>query len=353
MSTIIDLDNLQSADRAFLKQLTEDRNHIIYIKLTLLDRNSQPIDDQTLIGTPTGGSINIEGNSSIRRSCNLTMVSNNVSIKENDWVYKRRFKAEIGLENHIDSNYEDIIWFPQGEFVITSFSASIGVNNCNISIAGQDKMCLLNGEAGGILTVETDFAIQEEYSDDGVLTKTEVPLANIIKNIMVEYGEELESNLELNLPTNAAHEVLEYRGNTPAYIIYNKDKKYNENDKNYYPDPINITIHGDQPCWEEGNAEKITLAQVSSYWKPENDLSAGGQQEQQSTTLSGGADISFDGDNYNYKIQEIEYGEIAGYRDIPLVATDDLIGAIGEPVTNILDNIHSRQANYEFYLKYQ
>jgi hypothetical protein len=62
-------------------------------------------------GKITGGSINIDGNSSLRRTCNLSLVAKDVNITDFYWGISNKFKLEIGLKNFINSNYPDIIWF--------------------------------------------------------------------------------------------------------------------------------------------------------------------------------------------------------------------------------------------------
>jgi hypothetical protein len=50
------------------------------------------------------------------------------------WGFNTKFKLEIGVENKIDSRYEDIIWFKQGTYVISSFNTSKSSNNFTITI---------------------------------------------------------------------------------------------------------------------------------------------------------------------------------------------------------------------------
>jgi hypothetical protein len=60
----------------------------------------------------TGGSISVSGESAIQRTCNLTIIANEgQEIADASWAFKNKFKVEIGVENHIDPSYDDIIWF--------------------------------------------------------------------------------------------------------------------------------------------------------------------------------------------------------------------------------------------------
>jgi hypothetical protein len=62
-------------------------------------------------GKVTSGSINVDGSSAVRRSCNLTLVAKDVNINEFYWGLKNKFKLEVGLRNFINKNYPEIIWF--------------------------------------------------------------------------------------------------------------------------------------------------------------------------------------------------------------------------------------------------
>ena len=130
-------------DRDFLKELDQSLHKEVYAKVISLNFNESPIEQ--IEGKITGGSINIDGASAVRRTCNLTMVAKELNINEFYWGLTNKFKLEIGLKNNINKNYPEIIWFKMGTYVITNFNTSFTTNNYNVSISGQDKMCLLNG----------------------------------------------------------------------------------------------------------------------------------------------------------------------------------------------------------------
>ena len=73
--------------------------------------------------------------------------------------------------------YPDIIWFPQGIYLITSFNTSQSTNNYTISISGKDKMCLLNGELGGNIPAAVDFGVLETINNNNNTTIfTKIPI---------------------------------------------------------------------------------------------------------------------------------------------------------------------------------
>ena len=60
-------------DKNFLKQLDSENQREIYAKIVSLNIHEEPIE--SIEGRVTGGSISIDGSSSVRRSCNLTLVT--------------------------------------------------------------------------------------------------------------------------------------------------------------------------------------------------------------------------------------------------------------------------------------
>ena len=106
----------------FLNDLFAQSNREIYARITTLTQKEQAIE--SIEGRVSSGSINIDGSSIIRRSCSLTLVAKNLDINEFYWGVKNKFKLEIGLSNKVDSNYNDIIWFPEGIFLITDFDTN-------------------------------------------------------------------------------------------------------------------------------------------------------------------------------------------------------------------------------------
>jgi hypothetical protein len=74
-------------DLNFLNELMNYRHREVYAKITLLTQNELPL--QQIEGRVTGGSISIDGNSALRRTCNLSLVLKNQSeINEFHWALK-------------------------------------------------------------------------------------------------------------------------------------------------------------------------------------------------------------------------------------------------------------------------
>ena len=151
-------------DKEFLRKLDASPRREVYARITSLTFDEQPIE--CIDGRITGGSVNIDGASSVRRTCSLSLVTEKLNINDYIWGIRTKFHLEVGLKNEIDDNYPDICWFNLGYYVTTSFTSSISANSRTISIQGKDKMCLLNGDIGGNLPSIIDFGREEWYDYD-------------------------------------------------------------------------------------------------------------------------------------------------------------------------------------------
>ena len=147
-------------DKNFLLRLDNERNKRIFVKITVLDNDEIPIED--IEGRITsGGSINIDGNSAMRRSANISFVAeeadNDLENIDNLLSLNKKIELSIGVENNIDNRYDKIIWFKQGIYIITSPSLNHSSSSVTINLNLKDKMCKLNGESGGYLPTSVTF----------------------------------------------------------------------------------------------------------------------------------------------------------------------------------------------------
>ena len=319
-------------DTDFLYKLSTEKQREIYARITSLTWEENPIE--FIEGKITSGSINVDGSSAVRRTCNLTLIAKDINIKDFNWSLNTKFKLEIGLTNNIDKNYPDIIWFKQGLFIITSFNTSISTNNYQISISGKDKMCLLNGDISGSLPHITDFGIEEYYdSQTNTTTYTSIPIKRIIRESVQNFGNELAQNIIINDIEDAGLELLEYRGDTPIYM-------FREENSDVF---TNITLNKNQPCYLVNNLNnQITISNPNIIYDNLVNLNESNNQASliQLSNLPGAA---------RYKIAKFEYGSIPGYRLTDLVYAGDLIGEVGTPITEILNKIKDMLGNFEYY----
>jgi hypothetical protein len=126
---------------------------------------------------------------------------------------------------------------------------SQSTNNYTITLNGKDKMCLLNGDIGGILPHSVDFG-QEEYVDieNGIVDRTDIPIKDIIRNAISYFGGELPENIIINDLDDAGYELMEYRADFPLYLF--RDVKNNT--------IINCTIDEDHEVYVKNNKIKVS-----------------------------------------------------------------------------------------------
>jgi hypothetical protein len=107
-------------DKPFLKKVDEYPLRVVYARLISLTFDEKPRG--VLEGKVMSGSISADGSSAMRRTCTLQMTCEEKEVNLNDlnWTLHSKIKVFIGLKNFVDTKvYPDIIWFPQGTFVIT------------------------------------------------------------------------------------------------------------------------------------------------------------------------------------------------------------------------------------------
>lgn len=324
-------------DKDFLTALDTQQHHETFARVTTLTFDEHPIE--CIEGKVTTGSINIDGNSAVRRTCSLTIVkTEDVDI---NWAIKTKFTLEIGLKNTINTDYPDIVWFPQGLYVITAFNITHSTSGCTISISGKDKMCFLNGNLGGALTASIDFGA-EEYYDKGTntTTYTKLPIKKILTESVHFYAKEPYSNIIINDLDEIAAELLEYRGDTPLYLFYNTET-------NMF---TNFTVNGDFEVYkvDDLTASKLSEFQTNGWnYDPRVEIADYYSNNITKVVLS----IPEDGKPKptEYTVSKIEYGQTVGYKFTDLTYAGDLISSIGENLTSIFDKIVKMLGAYEYF----
>jgi len=141
-------------DTPFLKKLTKLHIKTYFVKITLLNWSEEPIE--MIEGRVISANINIDGQSSLRRTANLSIVvddeTGNIISTKNLLSINKKIVLEIGYTNETGDYPEyDILWFPLGTYIIMSCSLSESDTGMVASVQLQDKMCLLNGSAGGTI----------------------------------------------------------------------------------------------------------------------------------------------------------------------------------------------------------
>ena len=321
-------------DKEFLRQLFCARERETFIKVISYDKQKN-IQDQ-IEGLATGGSINIDGASSTRRSCtlNIAIPTENQGISINDfyWSLCTEFELFIGLKNTVlNSVYDDIIWFSMGRYVVSQFSQNEDLKNQTINISGKDKMCLLNGELGGTVTSLT-LEIDKYTEFDGTIKK--IPISKIIEELVKSYGEEPAYNIVISGLDELGLELLEYRGDTPMYLYWDPETRTS-------PDH---SFDGKQICFINGKETVLENAKEIKYRRLTHSQEIVENQNYTKVAFS-------KTDEPKYEIIKLEYGEIAGYRKVEegLIYSGDLILNLGDSITTALDKIVEMLGNYEYF----
>lgn len=190
-----------------------------YVKVELL--NWEEEKESEIQGCCTSGSISIDGNSSVRRTCSFSLVVDADSEIGPAWALKKKIRVWVGNQ----PEGEEIKWYNEGLYVITSFSKSENVNGITVNIGGQDKMCLLNGTIGGTLYAEVDFGNIDIYDDDNHKIGTdELSIDDVVAEAVHSFGNESYENIQISDVTDGL-QLLQYKGDKILRLYTEGDKQ--------------------------------------------------------------------------------------------------------------------------------
>lgn len=347
------------ADKDFLRELDQNREREVFAKIVSLDYDENPIEEIT--GRVSSGTVSVDGSSSVRRSCSLSLIAQELNIHDFYWGLTTKFKLYSGLKNNINSKYPNIIWFPLGMFVISSFNTSQNINSYTVSIQGKDKMCLLNGTLGGtVMSLTADFGTETIEDESGESYKQDLPIKNIIREVVHEYAREPYHNIIINDLDTYGLELMEYRGSSPMYILINQsDEAVNirmdlSMDNMYlgkYKDgryiwSIKSGVFLDKP---KIMIDGYSLVTVYDTRLESLDVE---QHPDRISIFYGGKDNG--GNDSYYTVMKAEYGSSVGYKITELTYSGDLIAQVGSPVTTaVLDKIVSMLGDFEYFYDLQ
>lgn len=210
-------------DMDFLTQLDKLHMRVQYAKIILLSfKDEEPIKE--IQGSITSGNLSVNGSSAIRRTINLTMLASidnsNLEDIDNEISINKKIKVLIGYDNPLKSykNYGDIIWFPCGLFVLSSVNISRSTSGWNISITGKDKMCLLDGTAGGTLPASITFHESLVQLDNGDVEIQYPTIFQIIYEAVNHWGGEAIENIIITDIDEEIKMLVRYMGDKPVYF---------------------------------------------------------------------------------------------------------------------------------------
>ena len=287
--------NAKNEQELFLQQIDNFVNQRQYVKIILLDWNENPLKE--IQGELSGGTINKDGSSSIRRSGSFSAVFSafkyDIVSLQSDFSINKKIFVEIGIKNETNAFKEyPILWFPQGVFFISDFSCNVSAGqtiSANISL--KDKMMMLNGEIGGLFNSTTILDEMDTIDENtGAPVTKKVLIYNLIQELVNHFGGELLENIVVEDIPKRIKSIMKWTGDSPLYLIplFSKDGTYE-----YLP----------------------------QLEKP--------------------ADSS--------PFLQFNYGEDVGYIYSDFVYDMELIANAGESVCSILDKIKQYLGNYEYF----
>ena len=354
-------------DKHFIELLDKHNEREVYAKIVCLTKDELPVEE--ISGKVSQGNLSVDGTSAVRRTCSLTIISDRVNINEYYWSFTTKFKLYLGLKvpDYVRNQYSqtttpwedeysdgiflngelkypyeaypDIIWFPQGIFLITDFKVQINSNSTdNIYITGKDKMALLNGEIGGNFphAIDLKYRDTQVVDDEGKIygenKEEEQTIEEIIREVIHKYGNEPFHNIIIKDLSDGL-ELLEYQGDNDIYLLKNVDNGLFEY------------------VLFDGDVERFTSTGVSIKISdiPPNQLDTLSSQyiARRALKIKGSDSLL---DKTYYTVVKSSYGSLVGYRTTPLTYNEkEFIMNAGDTVTAALDKILDMLTDYEYF----
>lgn len=229
-------------DAAFLKELAKQHVKTYYVKISVLNWKEQPVT--SIEGRVISANLNIDGQSSLRRTANLSIAiddtMNELTNTENVLSINKKMCLEIGYINTTQkyTNYP-ILWFPLGIYVIISCSISESSSGLVASLQLQDKMCLLNGTAGGTIPAAADLHILDTIDEDGNEVTDYVTIYQIIQELVHHWGGQQLGKIIISDLDNRVKQAMKWGLEKPLYYVESGNQDRFFMDENEYQNYIN------------------------------------------------------------------------------------------------------------------
>ena len=285
-------------DSAFLKEFDKIRLKEQFVKIIVLNFDETPI--QQIQGKVLGGSFNLDGSSAMRRTGNINFVAddyeNDLTNINNLLAINKKIEVLIGFTNTTNQYQEyDIIWFPQGVYVIIAPNISNSSGGVNIALTLHDKMALLNGECGGVLPASIILNEIEDIDENGQTVIRQPTIFRIIQQLVNHFGGEQLGKIIISDLDNQAKKIMKWTGSSPLYYFN--------------------SIQSGHPYYRFSTDYQEILA----------DLPVGAE------------------------IKTFSYGDDIGYVLTDFTYPGELISKAGDTICSILDQIKNVLGNYEYF----
>lgn len=317
------------SDNLFLYQLDLEKIKTKIVKIVVLTKEERAIAEVT--GRVTSGSINIAGDSSVRRTASLDFVADNQDTDDIDlkslFVINRKVSLQIGIKNTLKrdfpqySNY-DIIWFPQGIYVMSSPSFTNSEEGLIVSMSLQDKMCLLNGDCGGTFPATVSLDTYDTLDPEtGAIVTEKVTIYQLITELVNHWGGEQLSKIIIDGVPKTATMGMVWKGST-------------ENSEETEDEDV------EQGIYFATNSDGNGIYYMSEIVENEEDVP--------SPPITG---YNFEKNNLN-KLYFSKNDFIGGINEdlvYPTDSTDGLVANAGDSITSILDTLKDTLGNFEYF----
>lgn len=289
-------ENEKFSKREFLKSIDNFLNQRQYVKITLLDWNSEaPL--KSIEGDIISGSLTKEGSGAVRRAGNINCAFSreeyNVDSLRMDYALNKKIFVEIGIKNETNMYQEyPILWFPQGTFIISGISISSAATSAvNVSISFKDKMCLLDGTIGGKFPSTVILDEMDTQTTSGEKISKKVKIYDIIMEVVNHFGKESIENIVIeDIPDQIGRII---RWTCQDYPLY-----------------IAKLSNGTYTCSLDKNDNAFGQAEI---------------------------------------VREFQYGDDVGYIYEDFVYDNELTASSGSSITSALDNIKNYLGNFEYF----
>ena len=209
-------------DTNFLKELSKFPVKTYFVHIIVLSWDEQPVS--AIEGRVISANLNIDGQSSVRRTANLSIALDDeitqILDTENILSINKKINLQIGYYN--DTQYYpeyEILWFPLGTYVIISCSISESDSGLVASLQLQDKMCLLNGFAGGTIPAAADLHLLDTLDENGNPITIYPTMYQIIQELVHHWGEQQLGKIIISDLDNRVKRVMRWNLNKPLYYI--------------------------------------------------------------------------------------------------------------------------------------
>ena len=296
-------------DRDFLTQIVTSYSEEYFIKIYSLTWDEEII--QNIEGKAISVNVNLDGQSSMRRTANLTFIADdlvaNITKVDNIFSINKKIFLEIGYKNNTAEYMEyPIIWMPLGLYVIVSASISHSTSGWTISVQLKDKMALLNGQCGGVFPASVVFDNYDTIDQNGVPIVARPTIYQIIQQMVNHWGKQQLGKIIISDLDTKVKQVMKWVGGIPLYYF----KRINEESSEYF-----LTTNEEDYQTYSNN---IKDEKGNNIWK-------------------------------ELKYSPYQYGEDIGYIYTDFSYPGDLIANVGDTITSILDKIIGVLGNYEYF----